>query len=335
MHNLRRKYLEKNDIGEVKMTNKIPIYNELDISNIEPSIAKNNLDVFINTSSKTNSSDNEEIDSEMKTVLISNENELYTEIMKYFEDKLRVNVGESMISINFLKEYIKGNNNAEDFWNKMNSLFVYFSQNYGSDFKLEKINQTLQTMIQTHNYKEIVYRGILSLNFIHSNNQKILLDIQKDIIIFIIQKLYSCQEIIGFSRKIGNQPSTNNKIIITEIPNDQVNDETNATDNIELPNDKTIPEIECIIINFLKLHNSSILSNEELIVPITIDEKTLGKYTLTPHRRHRRNKTHKTYTVYKIRKSADSSKDKAKGRRSKTKSKEKSKLKTSQKFSLF
>jgi hypothetical protein len=80
---------------------------------------------------------------------------------------------------------------------------------------------------------------------------------------------------------------------------------------------------------------SSPLSNEELIVPITIDEKTLGKYTLTPHRRHRRNKTHKTYTVYKIRKSADSSKDKAKGRRSKTKSKEKSKLKTSQKFSLF
>jgi hypothetical protein len=80
---------------------------------------------------------------------------------------------------------------------------------------------------------------------------------------------------------------------------------------------------------------SSPLSNEELIVPITIDEKTQGKYTLTPHRRHMRNKTHKTYKVYKKRKSPDSSKSKAKGRRTKTKSKEKTKSKTSQKFSLF
>jgi hypothetical protein len=79
------------------------------------------------------------------------------------------------------------------------------------------------------------------------------------------------------------------------------------------------------------IHNSflsSPLSNEELIVPITIDEKTLDKYTLTPHRRHRRKKTHKTYKVYKKQKSRSS-----KNVKSKTKSK-KSK-KTSQSISLF
>jgi hypothetical protein len=44
---------------------------------------------------------------------------------------------------------------------------------------------------------------------------------------------------------------------------------------------------------------SSPLPNEELIVPISIDDKTINKYTLTPHKRHRRAKTHKTYKVYK------------------------------------
>jgi hypothetical protein len=44
---------------------------------------------------------------------------------------------------------------------------------------------------------------------------------------------------------------------------------------------------------------SSPLPNEELIVPISIADKTINKYTLTPHKRHRRAKTHKTYKVYK------------------------------------
>ena len=44
---------------------------------------------------------------------------------------------------------------------------------------------------------------------------------------------------------------------------------------------------------------SSPLSNEELIVPISIDDKTLNQYTLTPNRRHAHKKTHKTYRVYK------------------------------------
>lgn len=44
---------------------------------------------------------------------------------------------------------------------------------------------------------------------------------------------------------------------------------------------------------------SSPLPNEELIVPISIDGKTIDKYTLTTQKRHRRPKTHKTYKVYK------------------------------------
>ena len=44
---------------------------------------------------------------------------------------------------------------------------------------------------------------------------------------------------------------------------------------------------------------SSPLPDEELIVPITIDNKTIDNYTLTPRKRHIRPKTHKTYKVYK------------------------------------
>ena len=46
-------------------------------------------------------------------------------------------------------------------------------------------------------------------------------------------------------------------------------------------------------------HLSSPLSNEELIVPITIDSKSSS-------RRHKKRKTHKTYKVYKKRKSSAS-----------------------------
>jgi hypothetical protein len=67
---------------------------------------------------------------------------------------------------------------------------------------------------------------------------------------------------------------------------------------------------------------SSPLPEEELIAPISIDNKTLNNYTLTPHKRHKRPKTHKTYKVYKKPKS--SSTIKAAGIK-KTKSKSKSK----------
>jgi len=56
---------------------------------------------------------------------------------------------------------------------------------------------------------------------------------------------------------------------------------------------------------------SSPLSNEELIVPIAIDEKTVDNYSFTPRKRHRHKKTHKTYKVYKKPKSYSKSKSKS------------------------
>lgn len=57
-------------------------------------------------------------------------------------------------------------------------------------------------------------------------------------------------------------------------------------------------------------HLSSPKPNEEFIIPLTIDKKTLNKLTLTPNKQHRKYKTHR---VYKRRKSTSSKK------RSKTK----------------
>jgi hypothetical protein len=56
-------------------------------------------------------------------------------------------------------------------------------------------------------------------------------------------------------------------------------------------------------------HLSSPLPNEEFVVPITIDGKTIDNYTLTPRKKHRKKKTHKTYKVYKkLKKNRSSSK---------------------------
>ena len=83
---------------------------------------------------------------------------------------------------------------------------------------------------------------------------------------------------------------------------------------------------------------SSPLPEEELIAPISIDDKTLNNFTLTPNRRHKRPKTHKTYKVYKKPKSSSTiraagiKKSKSKN---KTKSRSKSKSKTSKLYSLF
>ena len=71
---------------------------------------------------------------------------------------------------------------------------------------------------------------------------------------------------------------------------------------------------------------SSPLSNEELIVPITLDNKSVDKYTLTPKKQHRHKKHHKTYKVYKKLKSPASKSN----RTSKTKKHKKTKS-----FSLF
>jgi hypothetical protein len=51
-------------------------------------------------------------------------------------------------------------------------------------------------------------------------------------------------------------------------------------------------------------HISSPLQNEEFIIPVKIDNKTMDNYKFTPKRRHKRIRTHKTYQVYKKPKSA-------------------------------
>lgn len=83
---------------------------------------------------------------------------------------------------------------------------------------------------------------------------------------------------------------------------------------------------------------SSPLPDEELIAPISIDEKSINNFTLTPNRRHKRSKTHKTYKVYKKPKSSSTIKaagiKKSKSKNN-TKSKSKSKSKTSKIYSLF
>lgn len=57
-------------------------------------------------------------------------------------------------------------------------------------------------------------------------------------------------------------------------------------------------------------HISSPNTNEELIIPLTIDRTSGNKYTLTPRKRHRRHKTHVTHKVYKKTKSTPKHKSK-------------------------
>jgi len=84
---------------------------------------------------------------------------------------------------------------------------------------------------------------------------------------------------------------------------------------------------------------SSPLPDEELIAPISIDDKTINNFTLTPHKRHKRPKTHKTHKTYKVyKKPKSSSTIRAAGikkYKSKNKSKSRTKSKTSKLFTLF
>lgn len=93
---------------------------------------------------------------------------------------------------------------------------------------------------------------------------------------------------------------------------------------IELPDTEpeTVEEpLDSIQLGSVKPHSyiSSPLSNEEIIVPITLDDKKHKhhKYTLTAKKHHRRKKTHNTYRVYKRNKSSTKS---AKTHRSKSRS---------------
>jgi hypothetical protein len=77
---------------------------------------------------------------------------------------------------------------------------------------------------------------------------------------------------------------------------------------------------------------SSPMANEEIIVPITIDDRKRKhhKYTLTAKKHHIRKKTHNTYRAYKRHKSSTKS---AKIRRSKSRSN--AKRASSKPFSIF
>ena len=104
---------------------------------------------------------------------------------------------------------------------------------------------------------------------------------------------------------------------------------------IELP-DFNAQEPESIenIFQSMKQPNSylsSPLSDEELIVPISIDDKTLNRYTLTPNKHHRHKKSHKTYRVYKKPKSRSSAKSKSQ----RSSSKSKTKTKRASNFTIF
>lgn len=104
---------------------------------------------------------------------------------------------------------------------------------------------------------------------------------------------------------------------------------------IELP-DFSAQEPESIenIFQSMKQPNSylsSPLSDEELIVPISIDDKTLNRYTLTPNKHHRHKKSHKTYRVYKKPKSRSSAKSKSQ----RSSSKSKTKTKRASNFTIF
>jgi hypothetical protein len=82
------------------------------------------------------------------------------------------------------------------------------------------------------------------------------------------------------------------------------------------------PQTSASLEDLLTRNISSPKTNEELIVPLTIDRKT--KYTLTPRRRHRRQKTHVTHRVYKKPKSRKLVKSKTRSKSSKSSSRRKS-----------
>lgn len=94
-----------------------------------------------------------------------------------------------------------------------------------------------------------------------------------------------------------------------ELPTSQLPVRKSKINESELLLDK---EIDQVI--------SSLLPNQELIIPLSINKNTKNKYTYTPKRRHKRDKTHITYKVYKKPKSIT---------RSKTKTSSASKRKTS------
>jgi len=109
------------------------------------------------------------------------------------------------------------------------------------------------------------------------------------------------------SPTFGNNPS----ILKIELPEieDLINDMTDTASASLRPKVASLrPKVAS---SKLQSYLSSPLSNEEFIVPITIDDKTNDNYTFTPEKRHKHKKDHKTYKVYKKVKSSTSSRSKS------------------------
>ena len=91
------------------------------------------------------------------------------------------------------------------------------------------------------------------------------------------------------------------KLLQIQLPQE----DTELTDTeMETPEIMPIPPSSKSIEDLLSSQNflSSPLPNDELIIPITINDRLSHDYTLTSRRHHRRPKTHKTYRVYKVHK---------------------------------
>jgi hypothetical protein len=98
-----------------------------------------------------------------------------------------------------------------------------------------------------------------------------------------------------------NMPIDKRLKIDLEMPKRELYKIEFPTSSIQEPN--TVEDI----LHTLKQSNgylSSPMSNEELIVPVSINDKTSHNYSLTPRKQHKKRKTHKTYKVYKKQKSS-------------------------------
>jgi len=139
---------------------------------------------------------------------------------------------------------------------------------------------------------------------------------------------------MDFNRPVFANDSSILKIELPEIE-DLIDDMTaSASDSLEPKVASLEPKVASlgpkVKTSKQKSYLSSPLSNEEFIVPITIDDKTIDNYTLTPGKRHKHKKHHKTYKVYKKLKSSSA--------RSSSKSNSSRRHKTHRKntnFSLF
>lgn len=91
---------------------------------------------------------------------------------------------------------------------------------------------------------------------------------------------------------------------------------------IELPTPKlepripSSPKISSPIEELISRHISSPKSGEEFLVPITIDKKTVNKFTLTPRKKHKKHKTHVTHKIYKKNRKNSKSKSRSSSKKS-------------------